>query len=40
MTLCAAALALVLSASALAQDYPNKQVQFITQPPPATVRTW
>ena len=30
MTLCAAALALVLSASALAQDYPNKPVQFIT----------
>ena len=30
MTLCAAALALVLSASAQAQDYPNKPVQFIT----------
>src|SRR3954468_24603428 len=28
--LCAAALALVLSASAQAQDYPNKAVQFIT----------
>ena len=30
MTLCAAALALVLSAPAQAQDYPNKPVQFIT----------
>ncbi len=28
--LCAAALALVLSAPAQAQDYPNKPVQFIT----------
>jgi tripartite-type tricarboxylate transporter receptor subunit TctC len=30
MTLCAAALALISSASAQAQDYPNKPVQFIT----------
>ena len=30
MTLCAAALTLVLSAPAQAQDYPSKPVQFIT----------
>ena len=30
MALCAAALTLVLSAPAQAQDYPNKPVQFIT----------